>query len=34
MDFSLSSELLEMIKSIRDFVNQTVDPLSEQIERR
>ncbi|MGN1385317.1 MAG: acyl-CoA dehydrogenase family protein [Bacillus sp. (in: firmicutes)] len=33
MDFSLSSELIEMKKSIRDFVENTVDPLSDQIER-
>ena len=33
MDFSLSPELIEMKKSIRDFVDNTVDPISDQIER-
>lgn len=33
MDFHLSPELIEMKKSIRDFVDQTVDPLADQIER-
>lgn len=33
MDFNLSSELVEMKKSIRDFIDNTVDPLADQIER-
>lgn len=33
MNFNLSPELLEMKKSIRDFVDETVDPLADQIER-
>ncbi|MFD6210797.1 acyl-CoA dehydrogenase family protein [Peribacillus sp. NPDC060253] len=33
MNFTLSAELLEMKKSIRDFVDNTVDPLADQIEK-
>ncbi|MGE7762397.1 acyl-CoA dehydrogenase family protein [Peribacillus sp. NPDC097895] len=33
MNFTLSPELLEMKKSIRDFVDNTVDPLADQIEK-
>ena len=33
MDFQLSSEVIEMKKSIRDFIDNTVDPLADQIER-
>ncbi|MEE3952376.1 acyl-CoA dehydrogenase family protein [Peribacillus frigoritolerans] len=33
MNFNLSPELLEMKKSIRDFVDNTVDPLADQIEK-
>ena len=33
MDFNLSSDLVEMKKSIRDFVDNTVDSLADQIER-
>ncbi|MCK1983542.1 MULTISPECIES: acyl-CoA dehydrogenase family protein [Peribacillus] len=33
MNFTLSSELIEMKNTIRDFVDNTVDPLADQIER-
>lgn len=33
MNFSLSEELIEMKKSIRDFIDHTVDPLAQQIEQ-
>ena len=33
MDFNLPEELLDMKKSIRDFIDHTVDPLADQIER-
>ena len=33
MDFNLSPEILEMKKTIRDFVDNTVDPIADQIER-
>lgn len=33
MNFSLSDELIEMKKSIRDFIDHTVDPLAQQIEQ-
>lgn len=33
MDFRLPEELIEMKKSIRDFIDNTVDPLADQIER-
>ena len=33
MDFSLSPELLEMKKAIRSFIDDTVDPVSDQIEK-
>ena len=32
MNFSLNDELIEMKKSIRDFIDHTVDPLAQQIE--
>ena len=32
MNFSLSEELIEMKRSIRDFIDHTVDPLAQQIE--
>ncbi|MCU9594436.1 acyl-CoA dehydrogenase family protein [Caldibacillus thermolactis] len=33
MDFNLSQEILEMKESIRDFVENTVEPVADQIER-
>lgn len=33
MNFSLSPDLIEMKKSIRDFIDNTVDPIADQIER-
>ena len=33
MDFQLAPELMEMKKSIRDFIDNTVDPLAGQIDR-
>src|SRR4051794_9415271 len=33
MNFNLPSELIEMKKAIRDFIDNTVDPLADQIER-
>ncbi|MEH7255121.1 acyl-CoA dehydrogenase family protein [Neobacillus niacini] len=33
MNFDLSPELLEMKKTIRDFIDNTVDPIADQIER-
>ena len=33
MDFNLSQEILEMKESIRDFVENTVEPVAHQIER-
>lgn len=33
MDFQLPPELLEMKKSIRDFIDNVVDPLADQIDR-
>jgi len=33
MDFYLTPELIEMKKSIKDFIVNTVDPLADQIER-
>ncbi len=33
MNFSLSEELIEMKKSIRNFIDHTVDPLAQQIEQ-
>lgn len=33
MDFQLSRELIEMKKSIRDFIDNMVDPLADQIDR-
>jgi acyl-CoA dehydrogenase len=33
MDFKISAELEEMRKMVRDFVDNTVDPLADQIER-
>jgi acyl-CoA dehydrogenase len=33
MDFTLSSDLMEMKKSIRDFVDFVVDPIADQIEK-
>ena len=33
MDFSLSPELLEMKEAIRSFIDDTVDPVSDRIEK-
>lgn len=33
MDFNLSQEIIEMKESIRDFVENTVEPVADQIER-
>ncbi|MEK4426109.1 acyl-CoA dehydrogenase family protein [Solibacillus sp. FSL K6-1523] len=33
MDFTLPNELIEMKKSIRDFIDNTVDPFADQIEK-
>ena len=33
MDFQLSPDLIEMKKSIRDFIDYMVDPLADQIDR-
>lgn len=33
MDFQLSADLIEMKKSIRDFIDHTVDPMADQIEK-
>ena len=33
MDFQLSPDVLEMKKSIRDFIDNTVDPIADQIEK-
>src|SRR4051812_44503172 len=33
MDFRISDELEEMRKAVRDFVDNTVDPIADQIER-